>query len=131
MSDVAIVWDAVVACDARVATTTYAVQRSTTGPSSGFSNIVTGLTVTNYTDTGRSFGVAYWYRIVATIEYVATDLVTNNNPTHITITATSASVLVTIGVLGVRALAVAFGYPGVVFIPGPVTLVEQWGAISA
>lgn len=129
MNDVSLVWDAVVACDARVATTTYAVQHSTLGPSSGFSTVVSGLTTTSYTDTGLTFGKQYWFRIVATIEYIATDMHTNNVAQHIIITATSDSVAVTIGVLGTRALAIAFGRPGAVLIL-PLTNREFWGAIA-
>lgn len=64
-------WTGAAACDARVSGITYALQRSTTGPSSGYATVAGAgaLTTTMFLDTGRTNGTSYWYRVVATITY--------------------------------------------------------------
>jgi Fibronectin type III domain len=46
-------------------TPTYAIERSTTSATEGFTVLISGLTGTSYADTGLTNGTTYYYRVVA------------------------------------------------------------------
>lgn len=72
---VTLVWNDALGCDVNFDSATYTVQRSTTGPTSGFSNVATGLTTLVYMDTGRTNGTTYWYRIEPRLSYFSGDVI--------------------------------------------------------
>lgn len=85
-TNVQLIWEPTVPCDARFSSETYTVRRSTGAPPPSV-NVVTGLTVLNFLDTGRVNGTTYFYLIRATVKYVD-DLITITNVDGNTLSAT-------------------------------------------
>lgn len=85
-------WGAATPADARMFLSSYTLRRSTTGPSSGFSNVYTGSTP-SFLDTGRTNGTTYWYSLLTTYVYPqATSAPTQVATSNVVTVVPSASV---------------------------------------